>query len=128
MKPFNLQEALEGKPVVTRDGKPVKRLVYFPEANEYPVVAYSGDKEIDTYTAKGEYISGGSGRSKDLFMDVPTKTGWVNIYRENLEYSGRLALKLTPGGNVIHPSKTVANEKQETTKDRIAVIELTWEE
>lgn len=29
MKPFNLEEALAGKPVVTRDGRDVKELFFY---------------------------------------------------------------------------------------------------
>ena|ERR1700686_121316 len=127
MKPFNLQDALAGKPVVTRDGKAVKQLAFFPEAEKYSVIAYSAGDEVDTYTKDGRFLNYGAvnDSSRDLFMAGTMKTGWVNIYRSNL--TAWPSLKL-PNGNVIHPSKAVADERQDTTKERIAVVELTWEE
>jgi hypothetical protein len=35
MKPFNLEDALAGKPVCTRDGRPVKIAGYNPDALEH---------------------------------------------------------------------------------------------
>lgn len=34
MKPFNLEAAIAGKPVVTRDGWPVTRVIHLPELNQ----------------------------------------------------------------------------------------------
>jgi hypothetical protein len=127
MKPFNLQDALAGKPVVTRDGKAVKQIAYFPEVETYAVMAYIEGSDVDTYTREGSYWS--SKGTHDLFMASTKKTGWVNIYRENI--TGGKMLRLSADGTTghnIHPSKYVADVKQVTAKDRIAVVELTWEE
>jgi hypothetical protein len=124
MKPFNLQEALAGKPVVTRNGSAVKQFAYFPEGEDYTVAALA-DSELHTYTSEGKYVDNGLEYGYDLFMASAKKTGWVNIYRVNI--TAWPSLKL-PNGNVIHPSKAIADEQQDTTKERIAVVELTWEE
>jgi hypothetical protein len=126
MKPFNLQEALAGKPVVTRDGRPATHLVSFPQAETYTVVA-AIDSWLNTFTNTGKYINNEEEHGQDLFMASTKKTGWVNIYRENLQQNFGPVLAF-PRPHVIHPSKAVADEKQETTKERIAVVELTWEE
>lgn len=131
MKPFNLKEALDGKSVVTRNGKEVTQLAYFPKASEYPVIAMSGTaQEVDTYTIEGEFVIGVM-REKDLFMASATKTGWVNIYRDNIGKFGEYTkdvLQLGKNGHSIHPSKEEADIHQNSAKERIAVIELTWEE
>ena len=57
MKPFNLQEALAGKPVVTRDGRKVEQLFYFDKAeNEFKLRAVV-DGSITAYTIMGVFIA-----------------------------------------------------------------------
>lgn len=47
MKPFNLEQAKQGKPVVTRDGRPV-RILAFDRKGCYPIIGLiSRDKEED---------------------------------------------------------------------------------
>lgn len=57
MKPFNLQEALEGKPLVTRDGKKVLDFHYFECSNltsDYPIIAFiEGQIYLNSYTNNG---------------------------------------------------------------------------
>jgi hypothetical protein len=128
MRPFNLQEALAGKPVVTRDGKEVKQIAYFPDAKTYPVVAYSSKDEVDTYTEDGKFLTGTVEGSRDLFMVSTKKTGFVNIYRDNIfSYANNndQALYFQGNAHMLHSSKEVADEKQDTTRERIAVIEIT---
>lgn len=80
MKPFNLEEALAGKPVVMRDGRKVQRIVHLPELRGYPLVAVI-DGELKFYTDSGEHICSSA---SDLLMDddPPKKcVGWVNLWR-----------------------------------------------
>jgi hypothetical protein len=125
MKPFNLQEALAGKPVVTRDGREVTDVTYFSTLRNSTSFKLRGVLEgyLRKFNDAGMYLTN---KNLDLFMASTKKTGWVNIYRENI--TTWPALKLLPGGAVIHPSKAIADKQQETAKERIAVVELTWEE
>lgn len=72
MKPFNLEQALKGKPVVTRDGRKVTNIVVDEKYGRYPIYAhvYEDDKlfETLTYTIKGEFWFEGRGVGMDLFM------------------------------------------------------------
>lgn len=80
LKPFDLEKALKGEKVVTRDGREVTRLVDFPDAmfSEFLVAAVS-DGCLRTYTLKGRENSG-SDSSNDLFMVPKERVVWVNLY------------------------------------------------
>lgn len=72
MKPFNLEQALKGKPVVTRNGRKVTNIVVDEKDGRYPIYAhvYENDKLFEnlTYTIKGEYWFEGRENGADLFM------------------------------------------------------------
>lgn len=88
LKPFNLSDALAGKPVVTRDGRPVKIAGYNPDFNGNSLAAWMGapaDKEMNHATVHAWNKDGiydvGIDHDFDLFMAPTTRTVWVNIYR-----------------------------------------------
>ncbi len=67
MKPFNLESARAGKPVVTRNGQPVPELHCFCSALPYPlyaVIGSSGSVALN-YSRDGTY---GPSPEFDLFM------------------------------------------------------------
>lgn len=72
MKPFNLEQALKGKPVVTRSGRKVTNIVVDEKDGRYPIYAhvYEDDElfETLTYTIKGEFWFEGRENRADLFM------------------------------------------------------------
>lgn len=89
-KPFNLQEALAGKPVVTRDGRKVLSIAQLPTltTTRYTLFAHiDGDDYGKGFTADGLYIAGVTS-SDDLFM--APNTLWLNLYRAEgaLAFSG----------------------------------------
>ena len=72
MRPFNLEAALAGAPVVTRDGREVTQLVMFDCHDNLPVAGVL-DGIIHLWSIEGK-----SGPYKfDLFMAPTKKTGWV---------------------------------------------------
>jgi hypothetical protein len=82
MKPFNLQEALAGKPVVTRDGRKVSRIIHMPEvADPYNKVLAISDARYMTYSESGEFSLCNPGSVNDLFMVSEKKEGWIAIGR-----------------------------------------------
>lgn len=82
MKPFNLQEALAGKPVVTRDGRKVQDIRHLPSATMYTVVGVvDGSLENPrTFTHHGAFSA--NDVENDLFMAPQKKKGWINIYQK----------------------------------------------
>ena len=79
MKPFNLQEALAGKPVVTRDGRKVTQLHLFECDAKVPLFGFVENSTcIYQFRKDGQWISEPSGLN--LFMASTEKTVWVNLY------------------------------------------------
>ncbi len=84
MRPFNLEEAKAGKPVCTRDGRDV-RIICFDRKNiiDCPIVALipkSSYEDVRLYSLEGV----GFDSDEKLFMKPEKKTGWINIYPNNV--------------------------------------------
>jgi hypothetical protein len=79
MKPFNLKEAIDGKPLITRGGKKVLKFHYFDieEIDESIVAVIEGCKGLNVFHKNGRYFKHEEDIN-DLFMAGPGK--WVNIY------------------------------------------------
>lgn len=79
-KPFDLAAALAGAPVVTRDGRPVYRLVY-DTGHAQPLSISGNDGTTLRYRADGIFFKDKTPESAfDLFMVQQTKKGWLNLY------------------------------------------------
>ena len=87
MKPFNLEEALAGKPVITRDLRKVTEIHHFTKASEdvqftlYAVV----EGLIHAYTLNGSFFTQGTTSDSDLFMEEPVVEKWFNVYRQTIK-------------------------------------------
>ena len=75
-KPFNLQEALEGKPVVTRDGQLVKIGAYNPDATKTHRVVGWIEGNASSWYENGSYDND-EVHIRDLFMAPETMDVWV---------------------------------------------------
>lgn len=83
MREFNLQEAKEGKPVCTRDGRKARIICFDRKNSEYPIVAlvtYNNKEDCVPYTIDGKFVYGRSNKPSDLVMAPTKKVGWLNIY------------------------------------------------
>jgi hypothetical protein len=78
-KPFNLERALAGDPVVTRDGKPVTQLTLFNISGRFPLVGVV-DNSNESWTPTGLLCANGQTSCFDLFMAPKKRTVWVNLY------------------------------------------------
>lgn len=86
MKPFNLQEAIAGKPICDRKGRPCKFLAYEPALKgDYKLEALCADGHLNTFTDEGRFWRTDD---RDLFMVTTKKTVWLNIYPEGYGASG----------------------------------------
>ena len=82
MRPFNLEKAKEGKPVCTRDGRPV-RIICYDQNNTYKLIALvcgeDGHEVAYSYTETGRWRNDQESLI-DLFMVEPKRyEGYVNI-------------------------------------------------
>jgi len=73
MKPFNLQQALKGKPVVTRDGRKVIKVEIYETLKDYPVralIAQHNGKPCDwwAFSKDGMFNANRVETEVDLFM------------------------------------------------------------
>ena len=83
MKPFNLEQALAGKPVITRDGTPVTEIYHFKTTTEkQPVVGIIGGS-VCSFTETGHFYPDKEYSKNDLLMEVEKKTVWINLYQYN---------------------------------------------
>ena len=70
MKPFDLEAAKRGKPIVTRDGRPVKFIAHVPEAKSEIIVCMIGG-EVLLFQDSGAFVSTCVPEHLDLFMAPP---------------------------------------------------------
>lgn len=121
MKLFNLEEAKAGKPVVTRDGRPV-RIIYYDRKNaDYPIIALVGkDEELCQYTREGKY-SFREDTFYDLAMAPQKKEGWVNIYKCTAGTGRR-------GGDIYLTKEEAVKSKGIFGSEYITITKVEWEE
>ena len=91
-KPFDLEAAKAGAPVMTRDGRPARILAFDLKADEYPIAAaiesYDGESEgIRTYTEYGKYDNTVDEHDNDLVMALVKHRMWANIHKSNDSYT-----------------------------------------
>lgn len=86
MKPFDLELAKQGKPVCTRDGRPVRILCFDRKSvDEYSILALVDEGNRESFivcTSRGKFYKYGNDNPYDLFMSPVKKEGWINIYKE----------------------------------------------
>lgn len=88
MKPFNLERALAGDPVCTRDGLPVTFGAYNKDAITYHQVIGWVDGRIHAWSIAGRYME--HRECPDDLVMAPIKrklTGWVNWYPDGNCYA-----------------------------------------
>lgn len=86
MKPFDIELAKQGKPVCTRDGRPVRILCYdFKSLENTPIVALIRLNEhqegVVHYYIDGKHFENGI-NDLDLMMVSGQKEGWINVCRD----------------------------------------------
>lgn len=120
MKPFNLEEAKQGKPVVTRDGRPA-RILAFDRKGEHRIIGLVTymDTEISYYWFLDGRTSADFDSKYDLVMKAEKKEGWINLYRDNR--------------GLVHTGVVCATEADSKSKiapngDYITTIKVEWEE
>ena len=117
MKPFNLEEALSGKPIQTRDGVPVTLIKEYraTPGNLLPLLVLIHRKDYDEarkYRNDGRYFNPQQESNEDLVMATGKKEVWVNIYPDC--------------GTMGHPTKENADDAAHSA--RLACIKIEYEE
>ncbi|WP_140920181.1 hypothetical protein [Limnobaculum xujianqingii] len=121
LKPFDLEAAKAGKPVVDRRGQHVRIICFDAKTQGYPLVALihiRGDEIPFSYTEHGRfYGKGDSPCERDLFMASTKREGFVNLYPPSINNHRQ---------TVFHVSKNSADRDADST--RVACIRIEWDE
>lgn len=94
-KPFDLEAAKAGAPVMTRDGRPARILAFDLKADEYPIATaietHDGKYEVvRTCTEYGKYNDAIDEHDCDLVMAPVKHRAWVNVYKGGYYQIGSL--------------------------------------
>lgn len=112
MKPFNLQKALAGEPVVTRDGRKINDLHYFytltRDCKLYGVI----NNSIMAWTNEGHWLSTGVEQPEDLFM--ADKERWANLYWDDISFKAYI-------GDTIYSTEEEAKENGKSPNYRTTI-------
>ena len=123
MKPFNLEAALKGAPVVLRNDPTTKvlRIVHIPELSPYDIIAVlqpAGGKNYQvTYPSKGTYLTS-SESYRDLMMASTQREGWIIVLKHP---------DISPYTSRIFQTEAEAKDYYSYGK-KLAIIKITWEE
>lgn len=106
---FNLEKALNGAKVITRDGREVTQLTLFNATSDGYCLYAVIDNVIVSFTKDGYYNEEKKLSGYDLFMAPEMLSGFVNVYDD--------------GGLTRHANKEHADDTAKG-QDRIACIDL----
>src|SRR5271154_6575118 len=99
LKPFDLEKALKGEKVVTRDGREASQFVKMEGIMSPYSVVFVLDKGIKSFREDGRHWGIGNDSSDDLFMAPKERVVWVNFYEANTRllsvYGNRAAYHLS---------------------------------
>lgn len=84
MKPFNLERAIAGDPLITRIGEQVEFVAHDPKMEAGSRVIFKLFRETGPewmlISESGRYWPVGPNTNQDVFMAPIKKTMWVNVY------------------------------------------------
>ena len=111
MNEFNLEKALAGEKVITRDGREVTQIVSFDASDsEFVVYGVIDGQAVDSWTQDGGYHDTYSEEcGADLFMEPVMLSGFINVYDDHV-------------GQLVFTNKSGADEHH--TSNRVACIDL----
>jgi len=110
MKPFNLELALQGHPVVTRGGKEISQLTLFVCKHTHPLVGViDGERCVWTRNGNGRYNMTTQSNS-DLFLKdcdwqpEPKFGDLVEVSDSGINWTERIFICKTPDGRILAAS------------------------
>jgi hypothetical protein len=134
MKPFDIELAKQGKPVCTRDGRPVRILCYdFKSLENTPIVALIRLNEhqegVVHYYIDGKHFENGI-NDLDLMMVSGQKEGWINVCRDREDnkpfcYHGKIFETKEDARAYLKQMATMAPK---TFPNVVETVQIYWEE
>ena len=124
LKVFDLQQAKDGKPVCTRDGRKA-RIICFDRINAKPILALvpSTDgkgEDVFDYFVSGKRMANALESDLDLIMLPEKKEGWINVYKMKESTFGYITSYFDTEEN--------AKEEKEQLTGYVATVKINWEE
>lgn len=110
-RPFDLEAAKRGEPIICRDGLPAKFIAHVPEGGNYHRVAFLRGRVVMATNENGKF-SIDLESYQDLFMAPVKLKLWINCYPNH--------------SHSTHMDRYNADQK--ACSDRIACIEIEYEE
>lgn len=88
--PFNIEKAMIGKDVCTRDGRKA-RILCFDAKGDRPIVALIDQKGVPDdfpykYHVNGSFYEDNTTSDADLMIVTSVKTGYINLYKDTCVY------------------------------------------
>jgi len=122
LKPFNLELALAGHPVITSDGQVVSQIVEFNVKHGKYSIAGIINGEIRTFMSDGSFYNCSSESCINLFMAPIKKQGWVNVFKDDSD-------SYYTAGDSIHGTENDAlNSGWVNHCDYLGTTMIEWEE
>jgi len=118
LEEFDLEKALNGAKVVTRDGREVSQFIKFDTYEKFSLYGVVND-EILFWDIKGRYYEGAN-PNIDLFIVGEVQSIWVNVYKNQKDR------KISIGYNQ-YKSKDDAEQKGVCNSSYFKTIEITDE-
>jgi hypothetical protein len=87
LEKFDLERALSGDPVITKEGKEVTQLTCFKDVLHRDCVYGVVSNQVQCWEIDGSYFLNESDSKHNLFMKPKENTIWVNVYKN---ISGKL--------------------------------------
>ena len=81
LEKFDLEKALNGAKVVTREGREVTQLTKFEIDGKFPLHGVVGSR-LYSWMIDGYFNENNDCSSIDLFLVVETQRQWVNLYKD----------------------------------------------
>lgn len=110
MKPFNLERAKAGDPIVCRNGTPAKFIAHVPETSECSRVIGLSDGLVFFYYENGFYAKD-EPYVRDLFMAKKKRTVWINLYANEIYENEDQARMFSRGGRINNKAYPVEIEE-----------------
>jgi hypothetical protein len=86
MKPFDLEAAKRGEPIICRDGTPAKFVAHVPEKIGEDTVLVLMRGAVHTYYENGFYLDSHQEDIYDLLMvGTPTQREWIGLTDEDIK-------------------------------------------
>jgi hypothetical protein len=120
LEKFDLEKALNGAKVVTRDGREVTQLTKFEGLKDYPLVGIV-DSQLHTWTTQGPLSLHLGECGADLFLAVEPKRIWVNVFK------GKYGNLYVGGTQYNSPTRAKLMAENSTNMQYIKTIEITDE-